>query len=301
MNEKTTGDNNWPESHAYKKTTGDNNWLQSYAYNKTSQHGEDGIIEKVLEVIGESDKWCVEFGSWDGKVASNTYTLITDKDYSAVLIEASSKRFQDLKKTFGGNNKVVMLNQFVGFGSDDNLDEILKNTEIPVDFDLLSIDIDGNDYHVWQAVQNYKPKVVVIEFNLTIPKEVEFVQERDPAVTQGSSVLSLTKLARSKGYELVATTKSNAIYVDEKYFDKFGITDNSVEKMWTYRPYISYIFCGYDGRIFIRGYGKSPSHLFRFKESKMQILPSWAIKRVGDKNFIRKKLGKFYRRLIKEK
>ncbi|MBN1796219.1 MAG: FkbM family methyltransferase [Sedimentisphaerales bacterium] len=283
------------------KTTTDNNWLQSYAYNKTSQHGEDGIIEKVLEVIGDNDKWCVEFGSWDGKRASNTYTLITDKYYSAVLIEASSKRFQDLKKTFEGNNKVVMLNQFVGFGDDDNLDKILEKTPIPQNFDLLSIDVDGNDYHIWHAVRKYRPKCAVIEFNPTIPKEVEFVQGKDHAITQGCSLLSLTKLARSKGYELVATTKGNAIYVDKKYFDKFGIADNSVAVMWTDQSFITYIFCGFDGKIFIRGYGKSPWHLFPFKESKVQMLPKWAVKRVGDKNFIRRKLGKFYRRLVKEK
>ena len=44
-----------------------NQWLNEFAKNVTSQHGEDGIIEKALEIIGENNKWCVEFGSWDGK------------------------------------------------------------------------------------------------------------------------------------------------------------------------------------------------------------------------------------------
>lgn len=284
-----------------EKTTRQDNWLQAHARNNTSQYGEDGIIEKVLEIIGDCDNWCVEFGSWDGKKASNTYTLITEKDYSAVLIEYSAKRFRDLQKTFEGNNKVISLNKYVGCGSEDNLDKILAETPIPRNFDLLSIDVDGNDYHIWDAAVKYKPKCVVIEFNPTISHEVEFVQEKDPAVTQGCSLLSLTKLARSKGYELAATTKGNAIYVDEKYFDKFGIEDNSVEKMWTDHPFISHIFCGYDGRIFIRGYGKSPWHGFLFDEKKLQILPGWAVKRIGDKNPIRRKLGRWYRRIVKEK
>jgi len=164
-----------------------NTWLKEFAENVTSQYGEDGIIEKVLEVIGDSDKWCVEFGSWDGKKASNTYTLITEKDYCAVLIEASAKRFKDLEETFKGNDKAIKLNQFVGFGSDDNLDKILEKTSIPNNFDLLSIDVDGNDYHIWEACKKYKPKAVIIEFNPTIPESVDFVQAKDPSVSQGSS------------------------------------------------------------------------------------------------------------------
>ncbi len=275
-------------------------WLNAYARKVTSQYGEDGIIEKVLEVIGTGDKWCVEFGSWDGRKCSNTYNLIATKGYSAVLIEASAKRFVNLKENFRDNDKVICLNEFVGFEAADNLDVILGRTEIPKDFDVLSIDIDGNDYHVWEAVKVYRPKMLVIEFNPTIPRKVEFVQPRDFRVTQGSSLLSISKLGKSKGYELVAVTKNNGIFVDSKYFGLFGIDDNSLEVMWTDESFITHIFCGYDGTIFVRGYGKSPWHLIRLKESKMQILPRWAIKRVGDRNFLRRKLGRFCRRLLKE-
>jgi hypothetical protein len=276
-------------------------WLNSYARKVTSQYGEEGIIEKALEVIGQGDRWCVEFGSWDGRNCSNTYNLIKTKGYSAVLIEASSKRFAELTANFRDNDKVICLNKFVGFESTDNLDTILNGTEIPKDFDVLSIDIDGNDYHVWEAVRQYKPKVVVIEFNPTIPSTVEFVQPRDFGVTQGSSLLSISKLGKSKGYELVAVTKNNGIFVDSKYFRLFGIEDNSVDALWTDRSFITHIFCGCDGTIFIRGYAKSPWHQIPLKESKMQILPRWAIKRVGDRNPIRRKLGRFYRRLLKER
>ena len=94
-------------------------WLSKFAQNVTSQYGEDGIIEKVLGIIGVNDKWCVEFGSWDGKACSNTYHLITNKSYSAVLIEGNPKRYKDLLKTFGDNNRVTTLNAFVGFDSKD--------------------------------------------------------------------------------------------------------------------------------------------------------------------------------------
>ncbi|MFA5422265.1 MAG: hypothetical protein WC374_00210 [Phycisphaerae bacterium] len=278
-----------------------NAWLGEFARKTTSQHGEEGIIEKVLEVIGENDKWCVEFGSWDGKTCSNTYSLITDKGYSAVLIEGSKERFGDLVANFKGSKSVICVNEYVGFESTDNLDVILSKTDIPKNFDLLSIDIDGNDYHVWEAVKQYGPKVVIIEFNPTIPSNVEFVQPRDANITQGSSILSITKMAKTKGYELVSATKNNAIYVDAKYFELFGIEDNSIEQIRTDESVITHLFCGYDGTIFIRGFGKLPWHGIRIKESKMQVLPGWAIKRAGDRNTFRKQLGRFYRRLLKEK
>ena len=281
-------------------TTKQNTWLQEFAGNVTSQYGEDGIVEKVLEVIGETDRWCVEFGSWDGKRCSNTFSLINEGGYSAVLIEGDSKRFKDLIKTFEGNEKVTLMNTFVGFETEDGLDSLLKTINIPINFDLLSIDIDGNDYHVWQAIQDYKPKVVVIEFNPTIPKQVEFVQAQDMRITQGSSLLSISKLAKSKGYELVATTKTNAFFVDSKYFCLFDIRDNSVETMMTDESLITHIFCGYDGTVFVRGCGIMPWQTITYKESRVQQLPRWARKTVGDRNIIRRKAGKYFRRLRKK-
>ncbi|MGD2095391.1 MAG: hypothetical protein PVH77_10325 [Phycisphaerales bacterium] len=277
-----------------------NTWLTTFARNVTSQYGEDGIIDKILEVIGQSDKWCVEFGSWDGKRCSNTFNLIDKNGYSAILIEGDRKRFKDLEKTFEGNKKVILVNAFVGFEKENNLDVLLEATGIPVDFDLLSIDIDGNDYHVWQAVQDYKPKVVVIEFNPTIPKTVEFVQARDIRIAQGSSFLSINKLAKSKGYELVSTTKTNAFFVDSKYFSLFGIRDNSVATMMTDESLITHIFCGYDGTVFIRGCGVMPWQTIAYKESRVQQLPKWARKITGDHNILRKKLGRWFRRLRKK-
>lgn len=284
----------------HKNMTKPNLWLNQFARNVTSQFGEDGIIEKVLDVINDNNKWCVEFGSWDGKKCSNTYNLISEKDYSAVLIEGSSKRFKDSLKTFEGNKNVISLNAFVGFDEENSLDVFLKTTPIPVNFDVLSIDIDGNDYHTWNAVKDYKPKVVVIEFNPTIPPEVKFVQPADFKVSQGSSLLSLDKLAKSKGYELLAATTANAIFVDSKYFTLFNIENNCVDVLMTDRSLITHIFCGYDGTVFLSGCRLMPWQQIAYKESHVQQLPKWARKIVGDKNIIRKKLGKYFRRLRKK-
>jgi len=188
--------------------------LNEYAENITSQYGEDGMIRKILEIIDKPDKWCVEFGASDGKYCSNTYNLIENYGYFAVLIESDVKNYNKLIKTHKNHERVIALNTVVGVKADSGLDAILKKTDIPVDFDLLSIDIDGNDYHVWYALKCYKPKFVIIEYNPTIPNEIEFVQVCDMNISQGSSILSIDKLAKSKGYEPVAVTDTNAIFVD---------------------------------------------------------------------------------------
>lgn len=173
-------------------------WLNEFQNNVTSQNGEDGIIAKIFEIIPDKNKWCVEFGAWDGKLYSNTYNLINQQSYSAVLIEANPGKFQALIKTYQENKKVIPINAFVGFESKNNLDTHLEPTTIPLDFDLLSIDIDGNDFHVWKASQHYMPKVVVIEYNPTIPNKVEFVQKPDIQLNQGSSLYLLIKSQNQK-------------------------------------------------------------------------------------------------------
>ncbi|MHC4991756.1 MAG: FkbM family methyltransferase [Planctomycetota bacterium] len=246
-------------------------WLLEHARNVNSQNGEDGILEKILEVIGSCDdgscdQWCVEFGAWDGRYYSNTYNLIEHHGYSAVPIEADAKRFEELVQCFAGNRGVHPLHALVGCDHETGLDALLKRTPIPKDFDVLSIDIDGNDYHVWDAVREYRPKVVVIEYNPTIPTEVDFVQADDPSVQHGSSLAALDRLAREKGYELLAVTKVNAI---------FDIRDNRV---WVMRgePWaVTYLFNGYDGTVFVRGRCAMGWHHVRYRESRMQQIPRW--------------------------
>ena len=276
-----------------------NRWVCDFAYSVTSQHGEDGIIEKILELLGETNKWCVEFGSWDGRRFSNTFNLIMNKGYSAVLIEGDNDRFQDLLNTYKENDKVVAINTLVGFDKGNGLDAILENKNIPVDFDLLSIDIDDNDYHVWEAVRNYKPKIVVIEYNPTIPSAVEFVQAKDMSVNQGSSLLSINKLAKIKGYELVAVTQTNAIFIDAKYFHLFGIEDNTVMGMRPDELLVTYIFNGYDGTVFVRGCGKLGWGNIPYRESRMQLLPKYFRDYPRDYGKLKKVIYKWYLSLYK--
>jgi hypothetical protein len=249
------------------------NWLLDYGKNVYSQTGEDGVIEKILDILPDRDSWCVEFGAWDGVHLSNTCNLIENQNYSAVLIEGSSSKFNDLKARFAQNPKIIPVNRFVGWESSDNLDSILADTPIPTDFDFLSIDVDGNDYHIWNAVKVYRPKLICIEFNPTIPTEVDFIQPANPKISQGSSLLALVKLAQSKGYELICCLRQNGFFIKSEYFNLFEIHDNSPFTLRTDLSLLTYLFCGYDGQIFLRGSRKLPWHGCRLKEEKMQVIP----------------------------
>ena len=252
-----------------------NRWLNDHRWNLTSDDGEDGILEKLLELIPNPNRWCVEFGACDGLERSNTHNLIAKKGYAGVLIEPSVRKFRGLERTYAGRKDVTLINGFVGLGASDGLDRILANTKAPLDIDLVCIDIDGNDYYVWEAIKQYRPKVILIEFNPTIPNSLEFIQPRDPSINQGASLLAMCKLAKLKGYELVATTTNNAFFVDGKYFDLFGIADNSMSEL---RPEegapITYIFNGYDGTVFLRGHRHLIWHDTPYVESRVQQIPS---------------------------
>jgi len=250
-------------------------WFEAYARNATSQGGEDGILERIFELVPGTDRWCCEFGAWDGRKYSNTYQLIAHNGWLGVLIEADPVKYEHLMRTYAGNGRATLLNRFVEYGGKGLLDNLLAGTPIPVDFDLLSIDIDGNDYHVWASVNRYRPKVVIIEYNQSIPNHVEFVQEANPETCHGSSLLSLTKLAAGKGYQLVAVTDTNAIYVRDEYFRLFGITDNGLEAMRPVAPYVTEIFQLYDGTVVLSGYRRMIWHAVPMPAARFQVVPRY--------------------------
>src|SRR5271156_5103148 len=253
-------------------------WLARHASNVASQYGEDGIISAALDLLPGKNGWCIEFGAWDGRFASNTYNLITARGYRGVLIEQDAQRFRDLQSTHG-DGKHILLNASVGFTETDSLDALLP-PEVPKDPDLLSIDIDGNDYHSWAAIKSIRPKLVLIEFNPTIATAVRFVQEKRNGVNQGSSAASIVDLGRAKGYELISMTKINLLFVDSVYYHLFHIPDNSLEVMRVDESDVAHIFVGYDGKVFLSergGFGGITLmwHGLTLRESAVQRLPRY--------------------------
>ena len=265
-------------------------WLLEHRRNVHSQTGEDGIIDRILSVLPARNEWCVEFGACDGAFLSNTCRLIEERGYSAVLIEASVKKFRELTRRFGCTPRVFPVNAFVGFQRRDGLDALLSRQPIPRDFDFLSIDIDGNDYHTWHTTVEYRPKVVCIEFNPTIATDVTFVQAPDPGISQGSSLLALTELGKQKGYELVCVLPWNAIFVDECYFPLFEIDDNSPARMRTDTSLVTHMFVGYDGSIHLVGAKQLAWHGVELDEGDFQPLPKRLRKYRGNYSQVEKAL-----------
>jgi hypothetical protein len=255
-------------------------WIEEFKADVYSQSGEDGVIKKILEILPRQDKWCVEFGAWDGRHLSNTRNIIEKDGYSSIFIEGNKKKFDTLQQNYTQYQSVTPINKFVGFTTEDNLDTILEKTSIPIDFDFLSIDIDGNDFHVWKAISRYKPKVICIEYNPTIPTEVRFVQKADSSITQGSSLLSLVELGKSKGYELISVLRLNAFFVRSEYYPLFQIADNRPEVLRQNLDGITYLFSGYDGTIFLQGSMILPWHGIKLED--YQILPKFLRKYPGN-------------------
>lgn len=135
--------------------------LYEFASNKYSQFGEDGIIQEIFKVIGTKSKLAVEFGAWDGFLYSNTAALWTcDASWKAILIEGDSERYKELRRNTRAYN-VIPINAWVGISKEDCLEAILGNNGITQEIDLLSIDVDGNDYHIFNSLKKIRPRVIV--------------------------------------------------------------------------------------------------------------------------------------------
>ena len=225
--------------------------LADFKSNKYSQSGEDGIINEIFSRLNKAllvENWVVEFGAWDGIYLSNTCRLIKEDGFKAVLIEGDPKKVSALNHNFPDDN-VVKICKFVNFDGVDTLDQILRTTTIPKNFFFLSIDIDGADYYILESLTDYQPLLIGIEFNHTIPNDVEFVQAKSFDVKHGSSAKSLISLAETKGYGLVAATNVNLFFVRED-LKKFVIESPvTLEELYPEGNNPTYVFVGYDGTI----------------------------------------------------
>lgn len=203
-------------------------FYEQYKKKFYSQWGEEGVINEILKRlnISYSNKWFCEFGAWDGKKYSNTYYYIENFNCNAVYIEGDNEKYKDLLKTSSSDiaGNIIPINKYVS----NDLDEILKTTEIPENFLLLSIDIDSTDYHVWKALQKYRPIIVIIEIGSGIPPPIEHIYGEENVELgikkdEFTSFQSMLKLGEEKGYKFVCHT-GNMIFVREDHFNKLNFT-----------------------------------------------------------------------------
>lgn len=213
--------------------------ISDFKNNIYSQFGEDGIIEKIFNIIKPEFNTCIEFGAWDGIHLSNCANLIKNKKWNGVLIESDESRYLDLKKNY---KESTCINEFVDNKS-NSLYNILDKYKLSKNVDLLSIDIDGNDYYILESLL-IRPKLIIIEYNPTIPYWIDVYQTIDNNF--GSSPLALKRLAEHKGYKLISATDVNMFFIEEKYFNLFDDFETNLSEIIC-KDHYNFIYTGYTG------------------------------------------------------
>jgi len=189
--------------------------------NVYSQYGEDGIIEAIFERIGVKNKWCLEVGASDGILFSNTRRLV-EQGWNAILIESEKLAYDRLVENCKNypNARPV----FAKIDSDHTLDSILEMHAAPKDIDLMVIDIDGQDYHVANAMMGYAPRVLVVEYDPKADSEyIPVIGGGDKEGLNQAGKTAIKRMCCSKGYRACIETPVNIVAI---YKDNFQKSDN---------------------------------------------------------------------------
>jgi hypothetical protein len=194
--------------------------LRAFERRVHSQNGEDGILQEILRRVGTLNRFFVEVGVESG-AECNCARLALEEGWHGLFLEADAGQFAGLARRYARREGVRCMHAAV---TSANVEALLAGADVPRDFDVLSIDIDGNDYWVWAAVQRWRPRVVVIEYNAAHPPPERWVMREDQdhcwdgTAYYGASLASLAALGRKKSYTLVATdcTGVNAFFVRDE-------------------------------------------------------------------------------------
>jgi hypothetical protein len=192
--------------------------LERYGFKVYSQFEEDGIIQEIFRRIGTTDRRFVEFGVENG-LENNTLKLLAE-GWRGLWLEGNKKHVASIKRKFHDLLDEQRLTIRQAFITTENINQLIASGSSG-EIDLLCIDIDGNDFYIWQALKVTKPRVVVIEYNAKFPPPLSIVQEYNPAHVwrgtdyMGASLEALTRLGKRLGYVLVGTNfpGSNAFFV----------------------------------------------------------------------------------------
>lgn len=220
--------------------------LHDFKRNEYSQHGEDGVLARLFAEMGTTTGTFCEFGAWDGRHLSNARALL-ESGWRGVFIEGDPVRYEDLVRDITTDRAELMC-AYVQPEGTDSLDDLLGRSPMLASrhLDLLSIDIDSDDLAVWKGLTLIKPRVVIIEFNPTIPLDIEFVNPRGEC--KGNSAAAIMRFASGSGYDLVAATHCNLIFVDAAHRpDSIPVRPLRIGELTGQIRY----FWGYDGTLVV--------------------------------------------------
>ncbi len=169
-----------------------------------SQNGEDGVIAELLNRIGTTNRFFIEFGVQSG-MECNTRFLAEVRGWSGIYFEPDAVSFPLLHERYKHRNDVVCVARHI---TPENVDEAFDRAGAPLEFDVLSIDVDGQDYWIWQAIEHFRPRIVVIEYNAAVAPGRSTVEPLGASGFEGhdsygASVTAMETLASRKDYTLV--------------------------------------------------------------------------------------------------
>ncbi len=192
--------------------------LTPYELRVFSQNGEDGVIAEILRRTGTGPRYFAEFGAEFG-VETNSAVLCDVRGWGGLYIEGGGESFARLQRRYAPRADVTTLRSLV---TPENVQALFAQGGVPEDLDLLSIDVDGAEYWIWEALTGHRPRLVVVEYNAALDPGRRLVQPRDAGPWDrtdfiGASIGALRSLGEQKGYRLVHCELggNNAFFVRE--------------------------------------------------------------------------------------
>lgn len=196
--------------------------LEEVEFKVFSQNGEDGIIQYLISKLEIPNKIFIEFGV-ETYIESNTRFLLVNNEWSGLIMESDSDFINFIKSDYVFQKYDLEIQK--AFITKENINQLIKNYTNIKDIGLLSIDIDGNDYWIWEAISEIQPRIVICEYNatfgnvkkVTIPYKANFnkTEAHFSDLYFGASLNALCDLGNKKGYDFIGTCSSgsNAFFV----------------------------------------------------------------------------------------
>lgn len=187
----------------------------------------DFLIEEIFKRIGVEGGTFVEFGAWDGIKGSNTRKLFLN-GWGGILIEPEEDRFNDLQKNYLNTPNVITINSFVTSDGSTTFDNLV-NDYVTDGIDFCSIDIDGLDLDVFEAIEKHLPTVVCIEGGQMLSP---VYQERLPIEISSENMQQglfiMNKSFEEKGYKILCSYQ-DTFFIKKEHYHLFNTTDDLIE------------------------------------------------------------------------
>lgn len=214
--------------------------LQDVEFKISSQWGEDGIIDWLIERanIPPFARSFIEFGVEDYREA-NTRFLLQNRNWRGLIMDGNAAMVRATRED--GLMWAHELTVRPAFITRENVNDLISESGFRGEIGLLSIDIDGNDYWVWEAIEAVRPIIVICEYNavlgdvepISVPYDPQFTrsQKHHSLLYFGASIAALRLLESRKGYRFVGTTlaANDAFFVREDYAKRF--VDDSLQNI----------------------------------------------------------------------